>query len=98
MTCAPWSKASRRGVRVEFVKERLLFTGEYSPMANLMPSVMGAFTEFERALKRERQREGSALAKQRGAYRGRKKTPHTGMGGRAGPARCRRCSEICSCT
>jgi len=36
-------------------------------------SVMGAFAEFERALIRERQREGIALAKQRGAYRGRKK-------------------------
>lgn len=38
-------------------------------MANLMLSVMGAFVEFERALIRERQREGIALAKQRGAYR-----------------------------
>jgi DNA invertase Pin-like site-specific DNA recombinase len=35
---------------------------------------MGAFAEFERALIRERQREGIALAKQRGAYRGRKKS------------------------
>ena len=34
---------------------------------------MGVFAEFERALIRERQREGIALAKQRGAYRGRKK-------------------------
>ena len=32
-----------------------------------------AFAEFERALLRERQREGIALAKQRGAYRGRNK-------------------------
>lgn len=42
-------------------------------MANLMLSVMGAFAEFERALIRERQREGVTLAKQRGAYKGRKK-------------------------
>ncbi|MBD3041427.1 helix-turn-helix domain-containing protein [Escherichia coli] len=42
--------------------------------ANLMLSVMGAFAEFERALIRERQREGIVLAKQRGAYRGRKKS------------------------
>jgi len=34
---------------------------------------MGAFAEFERALIRERQREGIALAKRRGVYRGRKK-------------------------
>jgi DNA invertase Pin-like site-specific DNA recombinase len=66
-------KLTQRGVRIEFVKENLAFAGEDSPMANLMLSVMGAFAEFERALIRERQREGIALAKQRGAYRGRKK-------------------------
>jgi DNA invertase Pin-like site-specific DNA recombinase len=65
---------TKRGVRIEFAKECLTFTGEDSPMANLMLSVMGAFAEFERALIRERQREGIALAKQRGAYRGRKKS------------------------
>ena len=43
-------------------------------MANLMLSVMGAFAEFERSLIREGQKEGIALAKQRGAYKGRKKT------------------------
>jgi len=43
-------------------------------MANLMLSVMGAFAEFERALLRERQREGITLAKQRGVYRGRKRS------------------------
>ena len=63
-----------RGVRIEFVQECLTFTGEASPMATLMLSVMGAFAEFERALIRERQREGVALAKRRGAYQGRKKT------------------------
>jgi DNA invertase Pin-like site-specific DNA recombinase len=73
MTCAARPGLTKRGVRIEFVKESLTFTGEDSPMANLMLSVMGAFAEFERALIRERQREGIALAKQRGAYRGRKK-------------------------
>jgi len=61
-----------REVRVEFIKEQLTFTGEDSPMANLLLSVMGAFAEFERSLIRERQREGIALAKARGAYTGRK--------------------------
>ena len=61
-----------RGVAVEFVKEHLMFTNEDSPTANLMLNVMGAFAEFERALIRERQREGIELAKKRGAYRGRK--------------------------
>ena len=63
-----------RGVCIEFVKEHLSFTGEDSPMASLMLSVMGAFAEFERTLIHERQREGIALAKQRGAYKGRKKS------------------------
>lgn len=65
---------TQRGVHIEFVKEHLSFTGEDSPMANQMLTVMGAFAEFERSLIRERQREGIALAKQRGAYRGRKKS------------------------
>ena len=64
---------THKGIHIEFVKEHLTFTGEDSPMATLMLSVMGAFAEFERALIRERQREGIAVAKQRGAYRGRKK-------------------------
>jgi DNA invertase Pin-like site-specific DNA recombinase len=67
-------KLTQRGVRIEFVKEGLTFTGEDSPMANQMLSVIGAFAEFERALLRERQREGIALAQRRGAYRGRKKS------------------------
>ena len=65
---------TEKNVRIDFVKENLSFTGEDSPMANLMLSVMGAFAEFERALLKERQREGIALAKQRGAYSGRKRS------------------------
>src|SRR5215467_14135112 len=61
-----------KGVQVEFVKENLTFTGEDSPMATLLLSVMGAFAEFERALILERQREGIAAAKSRGVYTGRK--------------------------
>lgn len=55
-------KLTQRRVRIEFLKENLTFTGEDSPMANLLLSVMRAFTEFERALIRERQIEGIALA------------------------------------
>lgn len=61
-----------RGVAVQFVKESITFTGEDSPMSKLMLSVMGAFAEFERALIKERQREGIALAKTKGVYTGRK--------------------------
>ena len=58
-------------VRVAFVKEQLTSTGEDSAMANLLLNMMGAFAKFERELIRERQREGIALAKRRGVYRGR---------------------------
>ncbi len=61
-----------KGIQIEFVREHLTFTGEDSPMAHLLLSVMGAFAEFERALMRERQQEGIALAKKRGVYKGRK--------------------------
>lgn len=64
---------TQRGVSIQFIKEGLTFTGEDSPMSNLLLSVMGAFAEFERALIKECQREGIALAKKRGAYKGRKK-------------------------
>lgn len=61
-----------RGVQVQFMKEGLLFTGEDSAMSKLLLSVMGAFAEFERALLKERQREGIAVAKKAGVYKGRK--------------------------
>lgn len=60
-------------VKVQFIKENLIFTGEDSPMSNLLLSVMGAFAEFERSIIRERQMEGIALAKMRGVYKGRKR-------------------------
>ncbi len=63
---------TKRGVAVEFMKERMTFTSDENPMNTLLLSVMGAFAEFERALIRERQREGIALAKTRGVYKGRK--------------------------
>ena len=67
------ARLTQKGVAIEFVKEHLTFTNEATPMANLMLSVMGAFAEFERALIKERQREGIAIAKLKGAYKGRKK-------------------------
>lgn len=61
-----------KGVRVRFHKEGQEFTGDDSPMATLLLSMLGAVAEFERAIIRERQREGIALAKARGVYKGRK--------------------------
>jgi DNA invertase Pin-like site-specific DNA recombinase len=63
---------TRRGVRVEFVKEALTFSGDDAPMSRLLLSLMGAVAEFERSLIKERQREGIELAKKRGVYKGRK--------------------------
>ena len=63
---------TRKGVHVRFVKENLTFTGEDSPMSNLLLSLLGAVAEFERSMIRERQREGIALAKKAGVYKGRK--------------------------
>jgi DNA invertase Pin-like site-specific DNA recombinase len=60
-------------VRVEFTKEGLTFIGEDSAMSKLLLSVMGAFAEFERSLILERQREGIAIAKAAGKYKGRKR-------------------------
>jgi len=61
-----------RGVVVRFHKENQTFTGEDSPMSNLLLSLLGAVAEFERSLIRERQREGIAIAKTEGVYKGRK--------------------------
>jgi DNA invertase Pin-like site-specific DNA recombinase len=61
-----------RGVVVEFLKENLQFTGADSPMSILLLSLLGAVAEFERALILERQREGIAIAKAGGRYKGRR--------------------------
>jgi len=61
-----------KGVRVQFVKESLTFTGEDSAMSTLLLSMLGAVAEFERSMILERQREGIAIAKAKGVYKGRK--------------------------
>jgi DNA invertase Pin-like site-specific DNA recombinase len=63
---------TKKDVHVQFIKENLTFTGEDSPMSNLLLSLLGAVAEFERSMIRERQREGIALAKKAGVYKGRK--------------------------
>ncbi|MFI7885384.1 recombinase family protein [Pseudomonas juntendi] len=65
---------TKRGVHVRFNKEQLEFTGEDNPTQHLMLSMMGAVAQFERAMIKERQREGIAKAKERGVYKGRTKT------------------------
>lgn len=63
-----------RGVSVSFHKEQLHFTGEASPMQELMLGLLGSVAQFERALIRERQAEGIAKAKEKGVYKGRVKS------------------------
>lgn len=66
------TQLNAKGVAVSFVKEGLTFTGDQSnPGNNLMLNMMGAFAEFERAMIRERQREGIAIAKAAGKSTGR---------------------------
>lgn len=68
-----------RGVAVAFAKEGMTFEpvtegmerGK-ADMARLMLSIMGAVAEFERSMLLERQREGIAIAKAEGKYRGSK--------------------------
>lgn len=66
-----------KGVVVQFKKEGLTFTGDDSPMSNLLLSMLGAVAEFERSLISERQREGVQIAKAKGAYKGRKQEMST---------------------
>ncbi|SAL49897.1 resolvase TnpR [Caballeronia terrestris] len=58
-------------VSVEFVKERLTFTGSAAdPMSDLMMTMLAGVAQFERSMIRERQREGIAIAKANGVYKG----------------------------
>jgi len=62
-----------RGVTISFLSQGLTFTGLDSPMNTLMLQMLGAVSQFERALILERQREGIAIAKAKGnVYKGRK--------------------------
>jgi DNA invertase Pin-like site-specific DNA recombinase len=67
-------KLNAQNIQVHFIKESLQFTGEDAPMSKFLLSVMGAFAEFERSLIKERQKEGIAIAKQKGKYKGRTKS------------------------
>lgn len=69
------SELNERGVTVQFVKENMVFQAESDdPRTTLMLTLLSAFAQFERALIRERQREGIAIAKAKGVYKGRKPT------------------------
>ncbi|MBK5276288.1 MAG: recombinase family protein [Desulfuromonadales bacterium] len=63
-----------KGVTVQFVKENLTFTGDSNnPFSELMLNMLASFAQFERAIIRERQKEGVQIAKAKGVYKGRKR-------------------------
>ena len=64
-----------KGISIEFMKESLRFNSDEAevPITKLLLSILGSFAEFERNLIRELQREGIAIAKAKGAFKGRKR-------------------------
>lgn len=64
-----------KGCTLRFVKENLTFTNNQSDaVSQLLLSMLGAVYQFERNIMLERQREGIAIAKAKGRYKGRPKT------------------------
>ncbi|MFL1780500.1 Recombinase family protein [Candidatus Hepatincolaceae symbiont of Richtersius coronifer] len=61
---------TKKGIKVQFVKENLTFSGNDNPISILLLNVLGAVAEFERAIIKERQMEGIAIAKKKGKYLG----------------------------
>ena len=68
------SDLTGRGVKVTFKKENLSFTGENdSPMSMLLLGMLGSVAAFERAILKDRQAQGIAIAKAKGTvYTGRR--------------------------
>src|SRR5665647_476125 len=58
------------GAQVQFLKEKLTFSGKADPYSELMLNLMGSFAEFERQLIKSRQAEGIAIKKAAGGYAG----------------------------
>ena len=63
-----------KGATITFITENLTFGPDQdNPMATMQLQMMGAFAQFERAVKKQRQLEGIAKAKDRGAFKGGKR-------------------------
>jgi len=62
-----------KGVTVKFDKEGLTFSDDSNNIfSELMLNMLASFAMFERALSKERQKEGVQIAKAKGVYKGRK--------------------------
>lgn len=70
--CAVTTQLRDQGVTLIFLKEQLTFSaGTNNPMQELQLHMMSAFSQFERALLKERQADGIAAKKARGEKTGR---------------------------
>ena len=70
-----------KNITLKFHKENFTFDGTNNPMQQLMLTMLGGIYQFERAMILERQREGIALAKAKGRYKGKQinKELHTNI-------------------
>ena len=68
------TEINNKGATIQFITENLTFSPDVdNPMATMQLQMMGAFAQFERAVKRQRQLEGIAIKKAKGGYKGGKK-------------------------
>lgn len=63
-----WGEVKAKGAKLHIID--LGMTLDDKPMTNFYVTIMAAVSELERGMIRERQKEGVALAKERGAYKG----------------------------
>jgi len=68
-------RLTRQGVAFHCLRQSI---DTSTSTGKLTLAILGAVAEFENDLRRERQREGIARAKERGAYKGRKRTVDNG--------------------
>ena len=67
------NQLNQKGVSFKSIKDNLTFDGvNNSPMDKFFLHILGAVSELERDLIRERQKEGIEKAKKKGVYKGRK--------------------------
>ena len=60
-----------KGATIQFITENLTFAPDVdNPIATMQLQILGAVAEFERSIKRQRQLEGIAIAKDKGIYKG----------------------------
>ena len=86
---------TKKGVQLVSLKESL---DTSTPQGKLMLTMFAGLAEFERAVILERQREGIAIAKARGKYKGRKPIPVDEARFRAECAKWRRGEQSAVCT